>query len=215
MPSVTPQASAANAQLELVARLQNGDEDVLNDILQSFGGLVLRKLRRVFFALFNEADLEEILTEALYRVWEKREAYRGERGSLLNWFWHIARNLASDQLKRGWRQVQANQCPFSVEDLHLAVQRGPSGDEDEPRPLPPAQQDLLEILGDLSAKNRAIILAFAAAHGDGVWTAPLVEEFGMSPGALRTKAHRLLVKIRKEMQKRGYEVHDLGADGPC
>jgi RNA polymerase sigma-70 factor (ECF subfamily) len=209
MSTATTQDLAADAQQrEMVRRLKDGDQDVLNDILQSLGGVVLWKLRQTFFPLFKEPDLEEIVGDALFRVWESRDAFDPERGSLLSWFLRIARNVALDYRKCGWRQAQEKECAFPYDDWQ-APEPAFEDDEAEGRPASVAYQDLVKILDTLEEKDRQIILAYARCAGEGSWTGPLVDELGMSAGAIRTRAHRLLRTIRREMQNYGHDADSL------
>ena len=206
MTSIMPNLSA-NAQLDIVTRLQRDDQGALKDILQLFGSLVIGKLRLALPSL-REGDLEELLAEALYRVWKNRHSYDPAKGSFLNWFLHIARNAAIDTFKIGWRQAQALERPFSASGFDVADERMDEATQD----LPEAYDDLMEILETLAELDRCIIHAYACARGNGHWTRPLVGELGMSAGAIRTRAHRILAKLRKEMQDRGYEVYDLSRE---
>ena len=101
----TGMSNLSAVQADMVARLKRGDSDVLAEILQSFGGLIIHHLRSSLPAL-NEADLEEIVAEALFRLWTSRDSYVAARGSLLNWLLNIARNAAIDTLRLGWRQAR-------------------------------------------------------------------------------------------------------------
>lgn len=194
-----------DAQADLVRRLVDSDPEVLNDILQAYGGVVMGKLRQAFAPAFRGPDLEEIVVDALYRVWENRASYDSERGSLLTWFLRIARNVAIDHGKRGWRRAQARECALALDDLHLPDR----AEEAEGQPPSAAHQDLLEILDALDGRDRSIILAYARSYGEGSWTGPLVEELGMNAGAIRTRAHRIFYHIRREMQQRGRNADDL------
>jgi RNA polymerase sigma factor (sigma-70 family) len=197
----TTQDQAAGAQADMVRRLKSGDQDVLNDILRTYGGLVLWKLRQAFSPAFKETDLEEIVGDALYRVWESRDSYTAERGSLLNWFMRIARNVALDYRKHGWRKAQAQECSFALEDWQ--VPHRDDDDQDEPDSPSAAYQDLVAILDGLEERDRSILLTYAESAG-GSWTGPLVEELGMKAGALRTRAHRLIELVRRAMHERGH-----------
>ena len=186
----------------MVRRLKAGDPDVLGDILQAYGGLVHWKLRQAFAPAFKEADLEDIVGDALYRVWESRDSFAPERGSLANWFLRIARNVALDYRKHAWRKAQAQECSFALEDWQAPCHDRPA-DDDEPSGPSLAYEDLVALLDRLDERDRSILLAYAQSGG-GSWTAPLVEELKMTAGALRTQAHRLLKWVRRELQARGH-----------
>lgn len=199
MSSATRSLSAAG-QKTLASRLQSGDQEVLRAILHQFGGIAAHHLRSILPSL-KDADLEEVLGEALFRLWNARDCYDESKGTLLNWFINIARNVALDSLKLSWRQVQLLERPFSLADMIASKQNEAS--------LPrrsAAQDDLQQILGTLGETDRRIIHAYACLSGTGNWTHALVDELGLSPGALRTRAHRIMTRLRREMLQRGYVV---------
>lgn len=85
-----------------MARLANGHDDALNDLMERHAQTVFRFLLRM---LGNEEDANDLAQETFVRVYRARERYRLEQ-RFSSWLFTIAANLARNQLR--WRSRHPN-----------------------------------------------------------------------------------------------------------
>ncbi|MCA9068974.1 MAG: sigma-70 family RNA polymerase sigma factor [Planctomycetaceae bacterium] len=200
-------------QPDLGERLRAADEQTLSEILRLYGPVARAILRSRFQGVLNASDIDDVLSIALFRLWQARETYDSMKSSLRVWFLRIAENAARDVLKFGW--YQARRKEVSTDPPHLAEYRDTrSTDQANPtkEPYPtnvldqPEHSDLREILADLPEPQRRIVLADALARDRVASSAHLAEELGIPASSIPVYRKRALEKIRKELRRRGHDV---------
>lgn len=92
----------ATEERPVAERLVAGDEAALEEILRAHGPVIRVVLGRKYQGVLQAADVEDVLSVALYRVWKNRTRYDDAKGALRTWFFRIADNAARDVLKHGW-----------------------------------------------------------------------------------------------------------------
>jgi RNA polymerase sigma-70 factor (ECF subfamily) len=219
----SPCAVSQNGQAEeidqLPERLANGDEGALEQILREFGPPVRGLLARKYCGVLGEGDFEDVLSIALFRVWQHRERFDPTRASLKAWFYRIATNAARDVLRYGWYKARrlevsyeaASLASVSVDpaaeagDAFSQTEQGDEGDSaDVENPEHEEVRQLLrEVLATLSEKQRRIALADAASKEGKVPSQELSNELGIPPATVRVYRRRAIEKLRKEMDRRG------------
>jgi len=201
-----PGRLSSEDQLVLVQRLKHDDESVLADILDSIGPRVdgLLKVRHPYL---KPEDREELVTDALFRIWQARHQFDPAKGSLQGWYFSIAENLLKDRYKR--KRCQEHVCdPAELADNQHTKHRSGRWDETPETVIPsPQAQALSKILDQLTDVERRIVLAYAHTGGQGQWAVDLAEELAtdlgvdIRPGTIRVKRIRIYDKIRKRMQQ--------------
>src|SRR5262245_47918632 len=84
------------ADLELLRRMQRGDEAGLEALYARYGGLVFTLALRIV----GDPELaREVLQDTFLRSWDGRETYDPGRGRIPWWLMGIARNRAIDVLR--------------------------------------------------------------------------------------------------------------------
>jgi RNA polymerase sigma factor (sigma-70 family) len=186
---------------DIVSRLKDGDEQALQTILHDYGPLLMRRLKSHFG--LNDADLDDVLSVTLYRVWMNRERFDPTKGRFDVWLYLIARNIAIDHIRQE-KRWPFNRISLLLEELPEASDAEVSSAERSAshgaRPL----KDLRNIVLSLPIHDRRILQAYLAADGQGSWASDLAEELRMSSDAIRVSRMRLLDKIRAEMIRRGH-----------
>jgi len=129
----------------LADRLQRGDRSVMAEIYDAYGaalyGVILRIVR-------NEVVAEDILQETFLRVWTKRAAFDGSKGTFFTWMLNVARNLAIDHLRSAEsRLTDVGTADAAMDDDGADVGAVPFNDT----------IDLRQILEKLPAEQRQII----------------------------------------------------------
>ena len=196
-------------QPDLGERLRAAEEQTLAEILQLYGPLVIAVLRTRFHGVLGSADIDDIVSIALFRLWQARETYDGGKSSIRVWFLRIAENTARDVLKFGWHKARRKEV--STEPPRLAeyadprknghVEAADNGLLDQPE-----QSDLKEILAELPEAQRRIVLADAHSRDRVASSEFLAAELEIPAQSVPVYRKRALDKIRKELRRRGYDV---------
>jgi len=137
----------ADDELQLADRFRQGDETVLREIYDRYGGLVHRL---GLSCLTTHHDAEDVTQSTFVAAWRGRQTYDPDRGSLAGWLLGIARRQVIDRLRvidrernvrAAVRQVEPAQAwapgPERVVDRLVVV--------DELRRLSPEQRRVVEL----------------------------------------------------------------------
>jgi RNA polymerase sigma-70 factor, ECF subfamily len=81
--------------LELLTRLQAGDDRALSDLSAAYGSKIYQL---AFRYLRNKEDAEEVTQDVLYKVYRKVGAFRGD-AALSSWIYRITFNAAMSRLR--------------------------------------------------------------------------------------------------------------------
>jgi DNA-directed RNA polymerase specialized sigma24 family protein len=199
-------ASATNTDCRdmLARRLKSGDESVLREILDVFGPAVARVLERDYPRLAS--DVDDVLGDALFRLWVSRDVYDPTRSPLRRWFFIIAQHIAIDMLRNKPPDGDGN--PVDLEGIEY------DGGEitDVLPPMSVLEQDTQEIFVSLSIMDQKILIAHA--DGNPRWAADLSGEIGMKAGAIRVRLIRLHERIEEELNRRGHNLKRVRRAGP-
>ena len=91
----------AAAEARLAAAFPDGDEAVLREVYDRFGGPVYRMALRT---LPTPSDAEEVTQSTFVSAWQARSTYRPERAPLGAWLMTIGRRRAVDRLRAVHRE---------------------------------------------------------------------------------------------------------------
>jgi RNA polymerase sigma factor (sigma-70 family) len=206
-------------QADMAERLLDNDEQVLDDVLRAFGPMLLVVLTRRYRNVLREADIEDVVSIGLFRLWINRSRFDRRKASLKVWFFRIVENAARDVLRHGWhkaRQLEVNSEPALLGATDASgngqIRRHPpdaelvSSTDKEPTNL---QLDLREIVAELPDKQRFIVMADASAK-EGVAASQLLgDELNVPAATVRVYRKRAMDRIRTELAKRGHDVPGL------
>lgn len=195
-------------QTELADGLLNDDESVLEGILRLSGPSVMAVMKRRYYGVLNEADLEDIMSIGLFRLWTARQRFDPLRGSVQVWFFRIVENVARDVLRLGWQKARQMEV-FDEFGTMPSKCNGYGGHVDRQIPrscsATKLEADLREIIGALPEAQRHIITADAMAKDDVASSEWLSEELGMPKSTVRVYRKRAMDRIRKELKQRGHD----------
>lgn len=82
--------------------MHNNDDDALKHLYQRYGALVYSI---AYQTLGNQEDAEEATQDVFMQVWQKRQQYDPERGSMVAWISTISRHTAIDRLRKKSRRL--------------------------------------------------------------------------------------------------------------
>lgn len=88
------------AELELLQRIQQGDEEALLVLHRRYAGLVYSVAYRV---LNEQMAAEEVTQDTFLRLWHRADTFDPARGEFVPWLVTIARRQAIDTLRRQQR----------------------------------------------------------------------------------------------------------------
>jgi RNA polymerase sigma factor (sigma-70 family) len=178
----------------MAARLRNGNEGSLEEILRELGPSLATRLKKQFSSLLTAEDIDDVLAQMLFRLWEHRADYRAELAPFSLWCYLIARNIALDEIRNKVRRNASLSALWSeLRGSHL-----PS----EPVNPSPLLNALGRALSMLAPDERQILLA--SVSGEEAWAAKLAPALGQSANALRQRRFRAMSKVRKELTRLGF-----------
>ncbi|MEZ4333350.1 MAG: sigma-70 family RNA polymerase sigma factor [Myxococcota bacterium] len=150
-------------------------ESLLRDLLPVVRRIVARRIEA-------PSEREDVVQNVLLAVHRARHTYRPEQ-PLLPWLRAIARNASIDSLRRRGRQVARFESVEAIDELGDGA---PERVETESRPesLSPRLRGALEALP--VAQREAVALI----HLEGLSVAEAASRVGVTPGALKVRAHR-------------------------
>jgi RNA polymerase sigma-70 factor (ECF subfamily) len=171
----------------LMQAAQAGDrvayERLLVELLPFVRGVVRRRVR--------SGEEDDVVQEVLLSIHSARHTYRPGR-PLAPWVRAIARNASIDWLRR---EIRVRQRTSDADSAEIPAAE-PAGDV-EARPLPPSLQRALE---KLPGPQREAVLLLKV---QGLSVAEAARQLGVSPGALKLRAHRGYRALRTSLGARG------------
>lgn len=200
--------TTSGIQDELAIRLWDGDETVIAEILVQYAPC-LEKALGGKYPSFSPQDLEDIVCEAIKRLWAKRNEYDDSKGSVRCLLYRIADNCAKDILKSGWQKLQDKRKNF-YDDSFEEMITADTTDEDK-NELPDdynskINKDLRAVVENLPNIQQKIVWAFALAPEGEINASMLSKELGYPAGTIRQYLKRAKDMIRAEMKKMGHEL---------
>ncbi len=120
------------------------------------------------------------------------DGFVGDETAFRAWVFAIARNLATDELRRVIRHPSA---PTPIEELEA---RGPRGDVETEAMEGLASERIGRVLGALTADQRDVLLLRIVG---GLSIDQVAAAVGRKPGAVKMLQARGLASIRREIQR--------------
>jgi RNA polymerase sigma factor (sigma-70 family) len=184
-----PEDERIHAERAIAERFRRGDETVLREVYDRYGGLV----HRVGVAcLPSHHDAEDATQATFVAAWRGRETYDADRGTLAAWLLGIARRQAVDRLRVLRRQ----------QDLAMAAfhQAGPAYSDE---PSPERVVDRLVVLDELrrltDEQRRVVELAFF----DDLTHLQIAGVTGLPLGTVKSHLRRGLARLRTRWEVDG------------
>jgi RNA polymerase sigma factor (sigma-70 family) len=161
----------------------------------AFAGLYARlgpRLRAFFLRSFGSPALaDDLLQQTFLNVHRSRASFRGE-ASVRSWFFSIAGNVRTDELRRRQRQAVA-----ASEPLEAAAGLGGEGDEPGGHEASQVADLVRAALAALPETQRVVIHMH---RFEGLSFATIAERLGTSEGAVRVRAFRGYERLRTSLR---------------
>lgn len=172
------------AELELLQRIQQGDEEALVALHARYAGLVYSVALRV---LNDAMAAEEVTQDAFMRLWHRAETFDPARGAFVPWLLTITRRLAIDTQRRQKRDPLST--PILMDDNPEAWENVLPVDERETAD----RRLLLEAVAALPEEQRQPI---ALAYFYGMSHSQIAEHLSLPLGTVKTRLRLGMTKLR-------------------
>lgn len=189
--------NGADADQELVRRMQAGDEQALGAFYDRWFPVVSGVVARI---LRSDGDVEDVIEETFWQAWRQADRFVAGRGSVQTWLLTIARSRALDRLRAAKRRreeslddsgaldaaspVLDDAPPSSASDPSLAVEHA------ERRRL------VLAALADLPGEQRQ---ALELGYFGGLSQTEIAEQTGQPLGTVKTRMRLAMQKLRERL----------------
>jgi RNA polymerase sigma-70 factor (ECF subfamily) len=172
-----------SADIELAARLHEGDVTAYEDLYRRHGSRVYNLAYRM---LGGAADAEDLLQETFLQVFRRIDSFKGE-AALGTWLYRLAINLCLDRLRS--KSGKADRQTSSVEDIRewrLPAAGGLEGGS-------VTRIDLERAIAQLPDACRA---AFLLHDVEGFEHQEVGRMLGVSDGTSKSQVHKARLRIR-------------------
>ena len=184
MDQPLPVIAAASPLALLMARVVSGDAAAFEALVRALQGPGLRLADRT---LNDRATAEDVVQQALTRVWTLAAQFDPTRGSVEGWFRKIVVNLCLDR-RRAIRPV----VPIDA----VAEMASNAPDPLESAIAADGRARLATAMAQLLPRQRSALAMF---HGDGLSMAEIAEVLETTPKAVEGLLGRARIELRKLM----------------
>ena len=169
---------------DLMIRYQRADADAFEELV----GRVSPSLLRYFGGSnFGRHDAEDLLQECWIRIHRSRHTYRSSE-PVMPWIYAIARHTRLDAYRKRRRLESREVLVASVPE---------SGYSTQPEALP-EERDFASLVARLPDAQREVLVMLKVA---GLSLEEVAEATSSTVGAVKQKAHRAYVTLRRALEK--------------
>jgi len=173
------------ADLELLRRMQRGDESALEALYTRYGGLVFTLAMRIV----GDPELaREVLQDTFLRSWDGRETYDPRRGRIPWWLMGIARNRAIDELRSRPHQARMREQAAAPSGAHEAEPTDPGAAE-----ATVLRRTVVHALAGLSDVQRE---AIELAYFQGLTQVEIARHLGQPLGTVKSRMRDAMERLR-------------------
>ncbi len=188
-------------------RLRHSDGEALKEVYDRYATAVTSRLKVRFGNVLDDSDLDDVVSQALLRLWIYRNRYDPQRASLYTWFYLIARSLALEAIRR-----RASESQVYLSDLSSAQRdqlTAESADRTSMITTSSPSPELIAVdglLAKLPEQDRRILLAFAEHQGQGSWASDLAVQWHVPASTVRSRKRRAMQRLREELESQGFTL---------
>ncbi|HVX39784.1 MAG TPA: sigma-70 family RNA polymerase sigma factor [Gemmatimonadaceae bacterium] len=191
-PTTSP--SSTDLDLELVRRMQAGDERALGAFYDRWFPVVHSVVARIVIA---GDDAEDVVEETFWQVWRQASRFAADRGSVQTWVLTIARSRSLDRLRAMRRLREESMDALGpgerAEDALLvspAADPSLSAEHGEQRRL------VLAALAELPPEQRETL---ELGYYGGLSQSEIAERTGQPLGTVKTRMRLAMMKLRERL----------------
>jgi len=164
---------------QMMRRVQEGDEDTYRTLLNEVGPLLYSYVRR---RVFNKSQVDDVYQEVLFTLHRARHSYMADR-PFAPWLFTLAHNAFLDAIGKN-RKFAEREVP-----VEFLPETAPDEEKDESLG-DELQQALLRLPESL---RRPVVMMKI----DGLTVEESAKRLGISETALKVRAHRGYVRLKK------------------
>lgn len=157
---------------ELVARMRSRDASAMGVLYDMYSaalyGVVLQIVK-------IEETAEDVLQEALVKIWNSFESYDASKGRLFTWMLNICRNQAIDAIRSKYHRVN-----IKTEDIAGNVRSGFTATEFKPDHI-----GVREMVANLNPEQKQVI---DLMYFEGLTQSEIAEAYNIPLGTVKTRA---------------------------
>jgi len=192
-----PGTAAADPDVALMLRFQDGDESAFRDLFQKFGPRILQYTRRL---VGSESRAEELTQDVFVQLYRFRHRYRPE-SRLATWVYKIATNVCLNELRRPERRLRVDL--WGRHDSQERPEGPPLPDPNTPTAEQGAStrelsQRLEAAVSALPAKQRAALLL---SRVDGLAYRDVARSLGCTEGAVKALLFRATQTLKRQLRE--------------
>jgi RNA polymerase sigma factor (sigma-70 family) len=181
--ATTPESAALATEELLVQRLRDRDEAAMTIFYEKYSAA----LYGVIFRIVKKEEIaEDVLQEAMVKIWHSFSSYDADKGRLFTWVMNVCRNLAIDKIRSRQYRVGSRMQPIE-ESAALRQAAEPTfrpehiGLQEITRQLNPDQQQIVDLL-----------------YFGGFTQSEVAEELSLPLGTVKTRA-RAAIKVLSKL----------------
>ncbi len=177
-------SEAAILESEIIGRLKARDESVLDLVYKRYAVSLFAVVMRI---IKDDALAEDVLQEALMKIWRFSTSYSKEKGSLFTWMVSICRNTAIDKTRsKLYKQMQQANRELQT----VAEQQGVHADAETDHAM------LRDTMGQLPEKQRVLV---DMAFFQGYTHVEIAEKLNIPLGTVKTRIRLAIKLLRSEL----------------
>ncbi|WP_238388043.1 RNA polymerase sigma factor [Hymenobacter sediminis] len=179
----TPESAALETEVLLVQRLRDRDEGAMTIFYDKYSAALYGVIMRI---VKKEEIAEDVLQEAMVKIWHSFPSYDAEKGRLFTWVMNVCRNLAIDKIRSRQYRVGSRTQPIE-ESAALRQAAEPS--------FRPEHIGLQEMTNQLNPEQRQIV---DLLYFGGFTQSEVAEELNLPLGTVKTRA-RAAIKVLSKL----------------
>ncbi len=199
-PGLSPIDLSKESDLDLMARLQNGQQEALSPLFDRYHRLVISISAKI---LRDRAEAEDVMQEVFLAIYQRADRFDAEKGSPKNWIiqftYHKSLNRRKYLALRG--ALQDNQIEELESPDRSYSQRAESADEYSPEEVLAVVRQGLE---DLTPKQREVVQLVCF---EGLLLRGIAERTKEPLGNVRHHYYRGIAKL-KDHAKASFELQE-------
>jgi RNA polymerase sigma-70 factor (ECF subfamily) len=188
---------SADADVELVRRMQTGDEHALGAFYDRWFPVVSGVVARI---LRLDGDVEDVIEETFWQAWRQADRFVSGRGSVQTWLLTIARSRALDRLRAAKRRREESlDEPGTLDSALPALHDAPPSSASDPSlgvEHAERRRLVLKALADLPEEQRQ---ALELGYFGGLSQTEIAEQTGQPLGTVKTRMRLAMQKLRERL----------------
>ncbi|MCL1036927.1 RNA polymerase sigma factor RpoE [Shewanella submarina] len=186
--------SGQNSDLQLVERVQRGDKNAFNLLVQKYQGKVINLIARY---IRNQADVADVAQEAFIKAYRALPNFRGE-SAFYTWLYRIAVNTAKNHLAAQGRRTPANDV--DAEEAEYYEGADALREVDSPERLMLSDEIRAVVFETLETLPEELRMAITLRELDGMSYEDIAKVMDSPVGTVRSRIFRAREAIDKKLQ---------------